>query len=164
MRSWRATCETYRSGCHRKTPLLESLFNYVAGLKACHFIKKRLQRRCFPVFIAKFLRIAFLPNTSGGCFWTDCTNMGVCDIHLEIKSLKLIGASILKNLHSVKSVQIRSFFWSVFSYIRTEYRKIRTRENFVFGHFSRSVKLKYLASWWLTLNSTIQWKTWTSLL
>ena len=33
----------------------------------------------------------------------------------------------------------RSFFWSVFSFIRTEYRKIRTRKNSVFGHFSRSV-------------------------
>ena len=44
-------------------------------------------------------------------------------------------------------VQIRSNFWSVFSRIRTEYgdlriwseyRKIRTRNNSVFGHFSRS--------------------------
>ena len=40
--------------------------------------------------------------------------------------------------HYVKSVQIRSYFWSVFSCIRTEYKKIRTRNNSVFGHFSRS--------------------------
>ena len=53
--------------------------------------------------------------------------------------------------YCVKSVQIRSFFWSVFSCIRTKYgdllrkspysvrnRKIRTRKNSVFGHFSRS--------------------------
>ena len=33
--------------------------------------------------------------------------------------------------NSIKSVQIRSFFWS-------EYSKIRTRKNSVFGHFSRS--------------------------
>ena len=37
--------------------------------------------------------------------------------------------------HCVKSVQIRSYFWSVFSFIRTEYRKIWTRKNSVFGHF-----------------------------
>ena len=43
-----------------------------------------------------------------------------------------------KLLHCVKSVQIWSYFWSVFSCIRTEYRKIRTRNNSVFGHFSRS--------------------------
>ena len=28
--------------------MLESLFNKYAGLKACNFIKKRLQHRCFP--------------------------------------------------------------------------------------------------------------------
>ena len=39
--------------------------------------------------------------------------------------------------HYVKSVPMRSFFWSVFSYIWTKYRKIRTRKNSVFGHFSR---------------------------
>ena len=50
--------------------------------------------------------------------------------------------------HCVKSVQIRSFFWSLFSCIRTEYedllriqskyRKIRTRKNSARGHFSSS--------------------------
>ena len=35
---------------HRKTPVFKSLFN---------LIKKRLQERCFPVNIAKFLRKAF---------------------------------------------------------------------------------------------------------
>ena len=52
--------------------------------------------------------------------------------------------------HCVKSVQIRSYLWSVFSCIRTEYgdlwsRKIRTRNNSVFWHFPRSVKnrIKY---------------------
>ena len=47
----------------------------------------------------------------------------------------------------VKSVQIRSFFWSVFSCIRTEYRKIRTRKNSIFGYFSRS------ASFWTIIKS-----------
>ena len=36
------------------------------------------------------------------------------------------------NKHCVKSAQIRSFFWSVFSRIRTEYGKLRTRKNSVF--------------------------------
>ena len=43
-----------------KTPVLESLFNKYAGLKACNFIKKRLQHRFFPVKFAKFLRTPFL--------------------------------------------------------------------------------------------------------
>ena len=40
----------------RKHLYLESLFNQVACLRACRFIKKRLQQRCFPVKLAKFLR------------------------------------------------------------------------------------------------------------
>ena len=44
---------------HWKTPVLESLFNKVAGLKAYNLIKKRLRHRCFPVNIAKLLRTAF---------------------------------------------------------------------------------------------------------
>ena len=36
--------------------MLKSLFNKVAGLEACKFIKERLQHRCFPVNIAEFLR------------------------------------------------------------------------------------------------------------
>ena len=43
----------------------------------------------------------------------------------------------MRNSHCVKSVQIRSFFWS-------EYRKIRIRKNFIFGHFLRN-------EWWQTI-------------
>ena len=39
-----------------KTPVLESLFNKVAGLK------KRLQHKCFPVNIVKFLKTPILKN------------------------------------------------------------------------------------------------------
>ena len=42
--------------------MLELLFKNVAGLKACNFIKKRLQRRCFLVNIAKFLILLFSKN------------------------------------------------------------------------------------------------------
>ena len=51
--------------------------------------------------------------------------------------------------HCAKSVQIQSYFWSVFSRIRTDYfvslriqsecGKIWTRNNSVFGHFTSSV-------------------------
>ena len=55
---------------HRKTSVLESLFSKVVSLKAWNFIKKKLQHRCFPVNIAKFLRKFYLKNTTGGCFCT----------------------------------------------------------------------------------------------
>ena len=67
-----------------------------------------------------------------------------------------------KASHCVKSIQIGSFSWSVFSHIRTEYKeilrrisislhiqsgcgKIRARKNSVFGHFLRS-EIKHKAS------------------
>ena len=44
---------------HRKTTVLEVLINKVADLTACNFINDRLQQRCFPMNITKFLRAAF---------------------------------------------------------------------------------------------------------
>ena len=49
--------------------LMLSLFDKVAGLQACNFIKKSLWRRCFSVNIFTFSRGAFLLKTFGGCFW-----------------------------------------------------------------------------------------------
>ena len=37
--------------------------------------------------------------------------------------------------YCVKTVQIRRFFWSVFFYIQSKYRKIRAWKNSVIGHF-----------------------------
>ena len=53
---------------HRKTPVSKSLFNRVAGLKGCSFIKTRLQHRCFPVEFTKFLRTSNLRSVND-CFW-----------------------------------------------------------------------------------------------
>ena len=44
---------------HRKTPVLDPLFNKVAGLKTRNLIKETLQRRYFSVKFAKFLRTLF---------------------------------------------------------------------------------------------------------
>ena len=46
--------------------LFQSLFFYkVAVLRSVTLFKKRLWHRCFPMNFAKFLRTAFLQNTSG---------------------------------------------------------------------------------------------------
>ena len=83
-------------------------------------------------------------------YWYGSLSSGtlVITVGIKIKSLETesdnlvkLNSSSLNNLsmkHYVKSVQIRSFFWSAFFCIRTEYRKIRTRKNSVFTHFSRS--------------------------
>ena len=72
---------------------LESLFNKVAGLKACNFIKKRVQHRCFPFKFEKFLRTPFSQNTHGGCFWRFSLHFGirvtVFEFHCSLKMLNM---------------------------------------------------------------------------
>ena len=53
---------------HRKTPVLESPLNKVAGIQTCNFIKKRLKHRCFPVNTAKLLKHLFKRASAKGCF------------------------------------------------------------------------------------------------
>ena len=47
---------------HRKTLVLETFLNKVAGLKPWNFIEKRLQHRCFPVKFARLFRIALFTD------------------------------------------------------------------------------------------------------
>ena len=42
--------------------IFESFFNKVPSLHVCNFLKKRLQHKCFPVTIAKFLGAPILKN------------------------------------------------------------------------------------------------------
>ena len=69
-------------------------FNKVAGPMSASLLKKGLWHRCFPVNFAKFLRTSFFTE-----------------------HLRWSFAFTFNPLHYVKSVQIRSFFWSVFSCI-----------------------------------------------
>ena len=50
----------------QKTPVMDSLFNQVAALQVCNFIKKRFQQRCFSMKIAKFLKTPVLKKI---CEW-----------------------------------------------------------------------------------------------
>ena len=79
------------------------IFNKVAvlGLK---FYKKSLHRRYFSVKFQKIFRAAILQNNYEWLFW-----------YIEI-TIRINTAT----WHCVKLSQVRSFFWSVFSRIRTE--------------------------------------------
>ena len=50
-------------------------FSKVAGINPATLFKKTLRHRCFPVNFAKFLRVPFLPNTSGRRFLLKRTNV-----------------------------------------------------------------------------------------
>ena len=110
------------------------------GLQACNFIKKRLQQRCFPVNIAKILRTAFFKEHLGRLLLR-LTLSWRRPLSYRIKSIDfaelIIAIKPFHDTHCIKSVQIRSNFWSVFFHIRTEYAEIlrispysvRMREN-----------------------------------
>ena len=77
---------------------------------------KRLQHRCFPLKIAKFLRTPILRTSANGffCFLKTITLMTIISLPNRT-NLKI------HDIHWVKSVQRWSFSWSVFSCIRTKY-------------------------------------------
>ena len=68
-----------------------------------------------------------------------------------------IASTSLAVQHCVKSAQIRSFFWSVFSCILTEYRKIRARKNSVFGTLFTQCVLEVVTIVVLTLWQLCFW-------
>ena len=67
----------------------------------------RLWHKCFHVKLAKIIRTSFLQNTSGQL--------------LLFQDVNLLAANTCQHYHCVNRVQIESFFWTVFSCIRTEY-------------------------------------------
>ena len=87
--------------------------------------KRLFQTRDLDLTLQQFL---YLTKTSFPSFLPS-------PLHIESKAKKK------EQWHCAKSVQIGSYFWSVFFCIRIEYRKIRTRNNSVFGYFSRSEDL-----------------------
>ena len=82
---------------HRRTLILESLFNKVGDLKPSNFIKNRLQRRCFPVNIAKFFRATFFIEHLRGLLLNN--------VHTSLhkKNTKCIGHVLLEWAHYHKS-------------------------------------------------------------
>ena len=71
------SCNESQECFHKKKELFTNLDQdeetETSSLLGCNFIKKRLQHRCFPVNIAKFLRTFILQNTSDDY---SCTHFG----------------------------------------------------------------------------------------
>ena len=94
--------------------MLESLFNNVAGVQACSFIKKILLHRCFPMKFAKFLITPILENICerllllvspqntitniGGKFGLEETSTG-CSVSIFLNVTILFNQIQLYNLH-----------------------------------------------------------------
>ena len=88
---------------------VKSVFNKVTDLKACNFIKNRLQHRCFPVHIAKFLGAPILKNNYERLLLKHCPDF----IYIYID---FIHTDILENIHwrqsheKQKSVPMKIYF------------------------------------------------------
>ena len=54
--------------------MLEFLFNKIANLQDCNFIKKKLHHGCFKVKSRTFPKHLFLRTSANGCFWQCCPN------------------------------------------------------------------------------------------
>ena len=91
---------------------MEFLFNKVAALRACNFVKKKLRNMCSPVNIAKFLRTPFFTEhlpwlflwCTGYCFvqyWPKQTKTNLC----RLFSFKIIAAYSGPILHKNFLVQ-----------------------------------------------------------
>ena len=118
---------------------MQSLFNKVAGHKACNFIKRRLQHRCFPVNFAKFLRTPILKNV---CERASIFMHKYAEVYLgsgqtfingifRENSKQLLLLSIFtKKLHQSTAWKVSKygvFSGPVFFCIRTEYGDLRSK-------------------------------------
>ena len=92
--------------------LYQSLFFHeVAGLRPASLSKKSLWHRCFPVNFVKFLRTHFYRKPPMVAF------IGVEAVAVVAGIVAVIV--LVHYEHYMKSVQMPSFFWSVFSCIWT---------------------------------------------
>ena len=64
-------------------------------LKACNFIKKRLQHRYFPVNIAKFFRTVFLRTLAAAVFFSVFYNKQLGEVlHSLVTPLKVFSSEL----------------------------------------------------------------------
>ena len=125
--------------------LCQSLFFNEAAGTACNFIKKETVTQVFFCEFSEIFKNTFLTEQL-------CTTASAESRKAE-KSLKLAITKHNSYLHiSLRErVQTRSFFWSVFS-------RIRTRRNSVFGHFTQCLELLFWVE--IPLNSRSKSKVW----
>ena len=108
--------------------------------------------RGFNLYNCAWSHNSYFKNRYMHCLYGHPPFVGWWDLHFLLTVNLYIFIHWDYDSHCVKSVQIRSFFWSVFSCIRIEHRKVRTRKNSVFGHFSSNEW--YLSGFLQNLNQT----------
>ena len=116
-----------------------AVFYILAPVCINHFLQRLVSSTCFVSRKFKFIRFPTLILED--IYW----------FYSKKEWEKKSNSSTYSNDHCVKSVQIRNYFWSLFSCTRTEYGDLRSRSLYsvriqenadqkysVFGHFLRS--------------------------
>ena len=117
-------------GCVTRLASISSLNKTSLNIKICEkFYKKasRYFRRKFRVRKQQIKAFHFAKHKNSGSVYL-FQKLKKTISHVEILNSSWCNYFFLKlsyELHCVKSVQIRSFFWSVFSCIQTEYGEIQ---------------------------------------
>ena len=95
----------------------------------CNFIEIALRHGCSPVNLRYIFRTPFPKNTSGRLLlWVLLLRQNHWEIIMAWVKIFFIFQS---KFHCVKSVQTRSFFWSLFSCIRTEYGYLLRKSSYL---------------------------------
>ena len=87
-----------------KTLVSEFLFNEIASLQGCNFIKKKLHHRCFRVKFEKFLRTLILKN-----IYKRCPNTAETTLHKKFTGVVLVQITYRRSHRrcSVKNMFLR---------------------------------------------------------
>ena len=115
----------------------------IAGLIFKWMIPKKLD--CLPCkpLISLFPFVQWYPRMQKSISNFFYFDISICSASRLLDKITIFTFLIrLFESHCVntESVQIRSFFWSLFSCIQSKYRKIRTKKNSLLRLFSRSVR------------------------
>ena len=73
------------------------------SLKACNFVKRWLQHRCFPVNIAKFLITPILKKSANVCFWI--SEAACISIVLNANTVKPLNSGHLRVLRNLSVIE-----------------------------------------------------------
>ena len=119
--------------------IILKLILYRSGIYSLYFCVRLILTLNFTEFVLRIAMPYICPKDLLSMALFKFYDLKLIRVNNYFVFFKLFPILKFKSLHCLKSIQIRSFFWSLFSRIQTEYEKIRTRKNFVFGHFSRSV-------------------------
>ena len=131
--------------------MLEFLFDKVADLQTCNYIKERLQHRCFPARFAKFLRTFILKNNYERLLLR-VFQTGPQSTFCSIDQTTIWSLSWITNLHfTVLILEIVRIVNLISIIVMTYYKKGKTADGI------SAVLLQRISKFWKCLILILEW-------